>query len=226
MTQPEIRFNGFSDEWVEKKLSDIGSTFTGLTGKTKDDFGHGEGRFVTYVNVFQNPIATIEQTGLVEIDDKQNQVRKGDIFFTTSSETPQDVGMASVWMHDLDNVYLNSFTFGYRLKEAMDSNYAAFMLRSAPIRRKISFLAQGISRYNVSKIKLLEISVPFPSLPEQQKIGALFSKYDAIIALREQKLAELNALKKGMLQQMFDDGVATSHKPQATSHKPQATSHK
>ena len=56
--------------------------------------------------------------------------------------------------------------------------------------------------------------IQLPTLPEQQKIGALFSKYDAIISLYEQKLAELNALKKGMLQQMFVDGVATSHKPQ------------
>ena len=155
------------------------------------------------MNVFQNPIASLDQLGLIETDDKQNQVRKGDIFFTTSSETPQDVGMSSVWPYDLDNVYLNSFTFGYRLEETMDLNYAAFMLRSMPVRRKISFLGQGISRYNVSKIKLLEISVPVPSLPEQQKIGQLFKQLDARISNEQTKIEQLKAQKQGLLQRML-----------------------
>lgn len=111
---PQIRFNGFTDDWEERKLRDVGDTFTGLTGKTKEDFGHGSAKFVTYVNVFQNPIATLDQLDAVEIDEKQNQVQKGDVFFTTSSETPEEVGMSSVWTYDTKNVYLNSFTFGYR----------------------------------------------------------------------------------------------------------------
>ena len=82
---PELRFAGFADDWEERKLGDVGDTFTGLTGKTKEDFGHGSAKFVTYVNVFQNPIATLDQLDAVEIDEKQNQVQKGDVFFTTSS---------------------------------------------------------------------------------------------------------------------------------------------
>ena len=58
---PELRFPGFTDDWEERKLGDIGDTFTGLTGKTNEDFGHGSAKFVTYVNDFQNPIATLDQ---------------------------------------------------------------------------------------------------------------------------------------------------------------------
>ena len=58
---PQLRFEGFTDDWEERKLGDVGNTFTGLTGKTKEDFGHGSAKFVTYVNVFQNPIATLDQ---------------------------------------------------------------------------------------------------------------------------------------------------------------------
>jgi len=82
---PEIRFAGFTDAWEQRILGDIGSTFTGLSGKTKEDFGHGEAEFVTYMNVFANPIAAANFTERVEIDGTQNEVKYGDVFFTTSS---------------------------------------------------------------------------------------------------------------------------------------------
>ncbi|WP_373419655.1 restriction endonuclease subunit S [Enterococcus faecalis] len=200
---PELRFAGFADDWEERKLGDVGDTFTGLTGKTKEDFGHGSAKFVTYVNVFQNPIATLDQLDAVEIDEKQNQVQKGDVFFTTSSETPEEVGMSSVWTYDTKNVYLNSFTFGYRPRVSFDLNYMASMLRSPSIRKKITFLAQGISRYNISKTKMLEIEIPAPNLSEQKKIGSFFKLLDDTIALHQRKLDLLKEQKKGYLQKMF-----------------------
>ncbi|MFL2075063.1 restriction endonuclease subunit S [Leuconostoc mesenteroides] len=200
---PQIRFKGFTDDWEERKLGDVGDTFTGLTGKTKEDFGHGSAKFVTYVNVFQNPIATLDQLDAVEIDEKQNQVQKGDVFFTTSSETPEEVGMSSVWTYDTKNVYLNSFTFGYRPRVSFDLNYMASMLRSPSIRKKITFLAQGISRYNISKTKMLEIEIPAPNLSEQKKIGSFFKQLDDTIALHQRKLDLLKEQKKGYLQKMF-----------------------
>ena len=200
---PELRFDGFTDDWEERKLGDVGDTFTGLTGKTKEDFGHGSAKFVTYVNVFQNPIATLDQLDAVEIDEKQNQVQKGDVFFTTSSETPEEVGMSSVWTYDTKNVYLNSFTFGYRPRVSFDLNYMASMLRSPSIRKKITFLAQGISRYNISKTKMLEIEIPAPNLSEQKKIGSLFKQLDDTIDLHQRKLDLLKEQKKGYLQKMF-----------------------
>ena len=200
---PQLRFEGFTDDWEERKLGDVGDTFTGLTGKTKEDFGHGSAKFVTYVNVFQNPIATLDQLDAVEIDEKQNQVQKGDVFFTTSSETPEEVGMSSVWTYDTKNVYLNSFTFGYRPRVSFDLNYMASMLRSPSIRKKITFLAQGISRYNISKTKMLEIEIPAPNLSEQKKIGSFFKLLDDTIALHQRKLDLLKEQKKGYLQKMF-----------------------
>ena len=200
---PSLRFRGYTDDWEERKLGDVGDTFTGLTGKTKEDFGHGSAKFVTYVNVFQNPIATLDQLDAVEIDEKQNQVQKGDVFFTTSSETPEEVGMSSVWTYDTKNVYLNSFTFGYRPRVSFDLNYMASMLRSPSIRKKITFLAQGISRYNISKTKMLEIEIPAPNLSEQKKIGSFFKLLDDTIALHQRKLDFLKEQKKGFLQKMF-----------------------
>ena len=202
---PQLRFPEFKNApaWEQRKLGNFGTTFTGLSGKTKEDFGHGEAEFVTYVNVFNNAIADIEGVDKVEIDSKQTQLEYGDVLFTTSSETPEEVGMSSVWTGDKINVYLNSFCFGYRPQIELDLNYFAFMLRSDAVRRKITFLAQGISRYNISKTKVMDISVPLPSLPEQKAIGDFFSTLDRSIALHQRELENLKNRKKSLLQKMF-----------------------
>ena len=200
---PKRRFVGFTDPWEQRKLGNMGKTYTGLSGKTKDDFGHGDAEFVTYMNVFSNPVSNSNQTENVEIDERQNEVKYGDIFFTTSSETPEEVGMSSVWLGNKANVYLNSFCFGYRPTEKLDPYYMAYMLRSAEIRRKFQFLAQGISRYNISKAKVMDLSVYIPKLEEQAAIGHFFINLDNLITLHQRKLDKLQALKQAYLSEMF-----------------------
>ena len=200
---PEIRFKGFTDAWEQRKLGDIGETYTGLSGKTKDDFGHGQARFVTYMNVFSNPISNPEMTEPIEIDPKQNEVEVGDVFFTTSSETPEEVGMSSVLLEKQGKTYLNSFCFGFRPSEKIDSYYLAYMLRSESAREKIILLAQGISRYNISKNKVMEIAVSLPSLDEQKLIGQYLRKLDHLITLHQRELEKLQNIKKSMLEKMF-----------------------
>ncbi|MCH4007584.1 MAG: restriction endonuclease subunit S [Eubacterium sp.] len=200
---PEIRFPGFTGDWEQRKLGSLGYTFTGLSGKTKEDFGHGNAHFITYMNVYSNPIADLTMTERVEVDDKQSQVRYGDVFFTTSSETPDEVGMSSVWLGNTENTYLNSFCFGYRPESSIDPYYMAYMLRSEVVRKNIIFLAQGISRYNISKNRMMDIQIPLPDIGEQQRVGSFFYELDHLITLHQQKVDELKEFKKGMLQQMF-----------------------
>mgnify|MGYP001038130364 CR=1 FL=1 len=189
--------------WEQRKLGDVGETYTGLSGKTKADFGHGQARFITYMNVFSNPISNPEMTEPIEIDPKQNEVEVGDVFFTTSSETPEEVGMSSVLLEKRGKIYLNSFCFGFRPTEKIDSYYLAYMLRSESAREKIILLAQGISRYNISKNKVMEIAVSLPSLDEQKLIGQYFRQLDNLITLHQRELEKLQNIKKSMLEKMF-----------------------
>ena len=200
---PAIRFKGFTDPWEQRKLGECGTAYGGLSGKTKEDFGHGDARFVPYTNVFENPITETNKLELIEIDSKQNEVRFGDAFFTVSSETPEEVGMSSVWLSDQQNVYLNSFCFGYRQDGTFASSYLAYMLRSKGVRNDIALLAQGISRFNISKNKVMDLDVPFPERNEQELIGAFFQKLDHLITLHQRKYDKLCAIKKSMLDKMF-----------------------
>lgn len=182
---PELRFPGFTDAWEQCKLGSIGSTYTGLSGKTKEDFGHGEAQYITYLNVFQNTVSDITMTDKVEIDTTQNEVKYGDVLFTTSSETPEEVGMSSVWLGHTPNIYLNSFCFGFRPNQKIDPYFLGYSLRAPYMRDKIKILAQGISRYNISKNKVMELEISLPNNEEQSLLGIFLRNIDLGITLHQ-----------------------------------------
>lgn len=203
---PRIRFKGFADAWEQRELGMEGTTFTGLSGKTKEDFGHGDARFITYMNVFKNPISDPTMVEPIEVDNSQKEIEYGDIFFTTSSETPEEVGMSSIYIENPIKTYLNSFCFGYRLNEVnkYDLRFLAYSFRADSFRKNMVLLAQGISRYNISKNKVMEINICVPKFKEEQsKVGDFLVKVDNIITLHQRKLDKLVQLKSSFLEKMF-----------------------
>ena len=191
-------------------LNELGTFYGGLSGKTKEHFGTGDAKFVTYMNVFSNCIARKDQCECVLIsdDEKQNLVKKGDILFTQSSETPEEVGMASIWTHDLD-VYLNSFCFGFRVLDPKKTNplYLTYLLRSPKYRQAISIEAQGISRYNLSSSRLSSLKLRLHSCEEQQKIAEFFTALDEKIQFLGKKLKLTHSLKHSMMDKVFTQKV-------------------
>ena len=173
-------------------LGELGTYFGGLTGKTKEDFVNGNAKFITYMNVFSNPSLDVSATGVVRIreGEKQNKVQKGDILFTGSSETPEEAGMSCVVTEELSgDYYLNSFCFGIRINQPdlFDLNYLKHILRSYSVRKEISKSASGVTRWNITKVRLSKVQIPIPSLSEQHRIVSILDKYEKSIAnLKEQ----------------------------------------
>lgn len=200
---PEIRFDGFYEEWSVLQLKGLGQKYTSLTGKSKNDFGHGDGRYVTFSNVLANPISSINGVEKIEVDNSQNAVKFGDLFFNISSETYDEVGMSSVWTHDVENYYLNSFCMGFRPNIKMDNYFITYLLRSRSVRKQIMKLAQGISRINISQTKMMDIFLCLPSPEEQARIGNFFKNLDEKIELSEKKIEKIENFKKAMLDKMF-----------------------
>jgi len=200
------RLAGFGGEWREFLLSDLGSTYPGLSGKTKNDFGTGA-PFIPYMNIFSNSKINISKLELVTVKpgEKQHRAIYGDVFFTTSSETPEEVGMSSVLLDDIGELYLNSFCFGFRLHnfESILPEFAQYFLRGEDVRRRISVLAQGATRYNLSKIQLMKLKLRLPLTQEQQKIASVLSNADKVINLLKQQLNDLKQEKKALMQQLL-----------------------
>ena len=204
---PRRRLAGFSGEWVEKRLGDCGFCFNGITGKAGNDFGHGDAHYITFLNVLSNVVVDTEMFDAVDIKpgENQNEVRRGDLCFNTSSETPEEVGFCAVLDEEITSVYLNSFCFGFRLTDDnVSGKFLAYWFRAAGGRALMTFLAQGSTRYNLSKDAFREacILIP-PTLAEQQAIAAVLSDMDAEIAALEAKRAKYESIKQGMMQELL-----------------------
>src|SRR5690606_1341525 len=156
-------------DWEVKRLGELGGTYSGLSGKNKDDFGEGF-PYIPYKNIFQNSIIDISFVGFVKIkpNESQNKVKFGDLFFTTSSETANEVGMCSVLLEEVEDVYLNSFCFGFRFNDfkLIDPKFSSYHFRGEKVRKRITILAQGSTRFNLSKSELQKLQIPIPPLPE------------------------------------------------------------
>lgn len=164
----------------------MGVFYGGLTGKNKNDFLEGNAKFISYMNVFSNIATNLEEDNLVKIgeNEKQNKIQYGDILFTGSSESLEECGMSSVVTNKTEeNIYLNSFCFGYRLhnSELFLPDFLKFLFRSDKIRKQIVKTASGVTRFNVSKKKMQKISIPIPPIEEQERIVAILDKFDTLV---------------------------------------------
>lgn len=196
--------------WSQVKVGDIGATYSGLRGKSKSDFGHGS-PFITYMNVFSNSKIDKNRFDLVDVsvDENQSRVKYGDVFFTISSETPEEVGMSSVLLDDVDSYYLNSFCFGFRLNnfDSLTPQYARYLFRGNNFRSKIVKMAQGSTRFNLSKERVLSLDITLPPVKEQQKIAEILEMVDEDIAKTEEVIEKTEKLKRGLMQQLFTRGI-------------------
>lgn len=194
-------------DWHNVTIGNLGSTYNGLTGKKASDFGHGVAKYVPFINVIYNPIIDVNSLCCVDVkpSEYQNAVIKGDLLFNTSSETPEEVAMCSYVDTDIQNLYLNSFCFGFRLNDSNVSGlFLSYLFRSKFGRSLMLELAQGSTRYNLQKKKFLQTELHIPQiLAEQERIVEALSDVDALIkeldALIEKKRMVLKATMQDLL---------------------------
>lgn len=183
------------------RLKEIGTFYSGLSGKSKSDFSEGNALLVTYRNIFNNPVLNpvIKDTVVVGKDEKQNEVLWGDILVTGSSETPADAGMSSVVLFTpQEKMYLNSFCFGFRLNDMNEvlPSYIGHLLRSTSIRAAISKTAFGVTRFNVNRMRFADIEIPLPPLNIQKEIVSILDSFTSLIDKMKQ---EVEMRKKQMV---------------------------
>ena len=192
---PKLRFAGFEGEWEEVRLGEIGVFLSSLTGKTKEDFDKGNAKYIPYMNVYKNTFIDIHSLGKVNIreEEKQNVVKKGDILFTISSETPEEAGMSSVLADEIKDCYVNSFCSLFRFNSLSDKDiyFYGYLLRHHTIREYFRKTAQGSTRFNLSKESFKNLSLLVSKLGEQQKIADCLLSLDEKIAAETEQVAQL-----------------------------------
>jgi type I restriction enzyme S subunit len=194
-------------KWTEYVFGELGESYGGLTGKTKDDFGKGS-PFVNYMNVFKNSKVNPGQVDYVNIEkgESQNELKYGDILITGSSETPQELGMTAVVLDDLKGFYLNSFCFGFRLNnfDVLLPEYARFLMRGEGVRKFMFKHAQGSTRFNLSKTTVkTKLKVMLPKLNEQKQIADKLEFMENNLISFENKILASQSLQKSLINQIF-----------------------
>lgn len=191
---------------VELSFNDFGEPYSGLSGKSAEDFGKGW-PYITYMNVYQNQIIDITDVGLVKINETEQQsvVRYGDILFTLSSETPDEVGMGAVYLGDIYPLYLNSFCFGVHITDESKiyPPFLAYYISTKSFRKAVFPLAQGSTRFNLQKSDFMKKKFLFPTVEEQNKIYSVLKAYSDKLSI-EKNIANLLCEQKSyLLRQLF-----------------------
>ena len=190
---------------ITTSFAKLGHSYSGLSGKTANDFGTGK-PFITYLNVYSNNIVNENDYQYVRINEgeKQNVVKYGDVLFTLSSETPEEVGVGSVFLGK-EEVLLNSFCFGIHIEneEQVYSPYLSYYVSSTPFRKFIYPFAQGSTRFNLCKADFEKASIKLPLLENQIHIYAILNSIAEKIETEEMMLEKYLNQKQYLLRQMF-----------------------
>ena len=190
---------------VLTSFAELGTSYSGLSGKSAQDFGSGK-PFITYLNVYSNNVINEKDFQYVAIKDgeKQNVAEYGDVLFTLSSETPREVGIGSVYLGK-EKVYLNSFCFGIHITnmEVAFPPYLSYYVSSTAFRKFIYPYAQGSTRFNLCKADFEKASIKLPTLENQKRIYSILSHIDSKIETEIQMLNLYNSQKQYLLRQMF-----------------------
>ena len=190
---------------IRTSFAELGYSYSGLSGKSAGDFGTGK-PFITYLNVYSNNVVNENDYQYVQIDEgeKQNVFQYGDVLFTLSSETPEEVGIGSVYLGQ-DEVYLNSFCFGVHIvnEELAYPPYISYYVSSTPFRKFIYPFAQGSTRFNLCKADFEKASITLPSLDNQKRIHSVLNSITMKINTERAMLEQYVTQKQHLLRQMF-----------------------
>ena len=202
--KPGIRFKGFTDDWEQRKLGELGSLKNGMNF-SKKAMGIGF-PFVNLQNIFGNNVIDVSNLGKAMASDSQLKdynLLNGDVLFVRSSVKLEGVGEAALVPQTLDNTTYSGFIIRFRDEYGLDNNFKRFVFGIESVRNQIMSQATNSANKNISQSVLENLELAIPSKSEQQKIGAYFSNLDHLITLHQRKYDKLVMSKKSMLEKMF-----------------------
>ncbi|WP_282675804.1 restriction endonuclease subunit S [Lactococcus cremoris] len=200
---PELRFPGFTDDWEERKLGDLATSFEyGLNASAKSFDGTHKYIRITDIDdssrKFNSQSLTSPDIDLSSADNYK--LKNGDILF---ARTGASVGKSYIYADSDGLVYYAGFLIRARIKSGVDSNFVFQHTLTSSYENFIRVTSQrsGQPGVNAKEYSTFEISVP--SYEEQRKIGSFFKQLDDTITLHQRKIDLLKEQKKGYLQKMF-----------------------
>lgn len=219
---PDVRLKDSGIEWIGMipehwerfRLKDLGYMYSGLTGKSGDDFRCDDETktkpYVPFTNVLNNTIVDNENFHYVVMEDneQQNQVNANDLLFLMSSEDYESIAKSAVVVGNPGEVYLNSFCRGLRItNKKCYAPFINYQLNSEVYRDALRFEARGFTRINIKIDRVASQFVSIPPLSEQQAIASYLdekcAKIDAAIENIGKQIDASKRLKRALINEVI-----------------------
>ncbi|CAM5526502.1 hypothetical protein AQJ54_04445 [Streptomyces griseorubiginosus] len=199
------RLPGFSDPWKELLVSDLLEFKNGLN-KASQFFGHGT-PIVNFMDVMRSPVITAARvTGLVSLSREEIgrfAARRGDMFFTRTSESVEEIGTAGVLVDDIPNAVFSGFVLRGRPIAPVNTTFLAYQFQLPSVRKQVIATASYTTRALTNGGSLGRVRVLVPSTDEQAAVVAVLADVDAELAALERRLDSAQAVKIGMMQELL-----------------------
>ena len=185
---PEIRFDGFTYDWEQRKLGELGSLKNGMNF-SKEAMGHGF-PFINLQNIFGNNVIDVNKLELADATEKQlleYSLLKGDVLFVRSSVKLEGVGEAALVPETLENTTYSGFIIRFRDEYGLNNDFKKYIFGTQKVRNQIMAQATNSANKNISQGVLENLTFEVPSFDEQAKIGEHFSNLDHLITLHQRQ---------------------------------------
>lgn len=198
-TVPEIRLDGFEGEWELLEVNDLADDFqSGGTPKTNvQEYWDGDIPWIQSSDLETNCLFEIKVQKSISEKGLKNSSAKIIPKDSIAVVTRVGVGKLAVMRHE----YATSQDFLSLSNLKSNIEFTVYLLYRL-LQKEVTQL-QGTSIKGITKVELLSKKVLIPSLLEQQAIGAYFSNLDNLISAHQEKISQLETLKKKLLQDMF-----------------------
>ncbi len=205
----KIKDNKLPVGWVKIRLGELGKFKTSSVDK-KVDKNEKPVRLINYMDVYRknfidNSLKLMEVTASNH-ETTVNQVRKGDILFTPSSETPDDIGHSAVILEDLPNTLYSYHLVRLSIRESisLDLKFRGYLCNFKEVLRQFEQSSTGVTRYTLSKKDFEEVEIILPISPtEQQKITEIMETVDQTIEKTDAIIEKYKRIKQGLMQDLF-----------------------
>lgn len=192
--------------WDTATIGDFLDFKNGLN-KGKEFFGYGT-PIVNYTDVYKKRGLTKNdvrgKVTLTRDEIHRFDARKNDVFFTRTSETPEEVGMSSVLLDDIDDCVFSGFVLRGRPKNDMFTpEYCKYCFTTEAVRNAITMGCTYTTRALTNGKQLSAIEIVVPSKPEQEAIAQSLTDIDELILSLEKLVAKTKAIKQGAMQELL-----------------------
>ena len=200
---PKLRFPGFTDEWEQRKLSEIYSSIGNAFVGTATPYYVESGHFYLESNNIKD--GQINHNTEIFINDefyekqKDKWLHTGDMVMVQSGH----VGHAAVITEKLNNSAAHALIMFRNLKEKIEPYFLNYQYQTVKSKKKIENITIGNTIKHILASEMQQFEVDIPKLEEQKKIAEYFTNLDNLITLHQRKLTHLQAKKKSLLQKMF-----------------------